>query len=130
MTNLWHWLTVNWAPLGIGASLIACIGGAYKLVVWFFPSFSALKAGQQEKREFKTDSRVHEALGNRSLWGGARARNGAGVPQVFCEEIAEYLALDAVIVNQSLSRLVEQGRAINCGGTLSDARARWIHLPQ
>jgi hypothetical protein len=124
MAKIWHWFVLNSATLAI------CVGGALAALLWLFPNRKEWGAGRQEKANFKTDFRVYEALGNRSLWKGARPKNGAGFPQVRCDEIAEYLKLDAKVVNDSLDRLVAQGGAIKQDGTFSDARPRWIYLPR
>ncbi len=124
MANIWHWLALNYAWVAV------CLTGAFAAFLWLFPNRKEWGADRQERANFKTDFRVYEALGNRSLWKGARPTNGAGFPQVWCDEIAEYLKLDAEVVHDSLDRLVAQGRAIKQDGTLSDARPRWIYLPR
>jgi hypothetical protein len=126
MTSLWHWIAVNWGPLGIGT----CFGGAFSVFLWFFPNRKEWKAQQQEKAEKRLDSRVHEALGNREIWKGPRAMTGAGFYAVRSDEIAQYLKEDAETVSESLERLKAKGRANKETGTLDDARPIWIYLPR
>jgi|ERR1035437_8755338 hypothetical protein len=126
MTNLWHWIALNSGPLGIGT----CFGGAFTIFLWFFPNRKEWKVERQAKANLKTDSRVHEALGNRSIWKGSRGMSGAGFYAVRSDEIAEYLKLDPEAVNESLERLRTKGRANKEKGTLDDARPIWIYLPR
>jgi hypothetical protein len=126
MTSLWHWIALNWGALGIGT----CFGCAFTVFLWFFPNRKEWIAVRREKAERKLDSRVHEALGDRTIWKGSRGMSGAGFPAVRSDEIAEHLELDAEAVNESLERLRAKGRANKGTGTLDDTRPIWIYLPR
>jgi hypothetical protein len=124
MTNLWNWISINWGPLSVGT----CFAGGFSVFLWFFPNRKEWRAERRVKAEKNLDSKVHEALGNRTIWRGARGMSGAGFYAVRSDEIAEYLGLDAEAVGESLERLRVKGRANKETGTLDDARPIWIYL--
>jgi hypothetical protein len=72
-----------------------------------------------------TDTRVMEALENRSIWDGSRPMTGGGDVAVKADELAVFLALPDDAVHASLDRLEAKGRVVNAGGNLSDPRSRW-----
>ena len=126
MANLWHWIALNWGPLGIGT----CIGGAFSLFVWFIPNRKEWKVERQEKAEKRLDSKVLNALADQSLWKGPRPMTGAGILAVRSAEIAQHLKMDNNLVADSLERLADQGRASNQGGTLDNPSPYWLFVPR
>ena len=109
MANFWHWVAVNWGPLGIGA----CIGGVFSIFVWFKPNYKELKIERQEKAEKKLDAKVLRILGDNQIWKSAR--------------IAEVLSVDRENVIESLDRLEMRERVRSDSGTMDDPdRIYWI----
>lgn len=115
---------VNWGiPAGIGA----IFGATFK---WFYASRTEWLESRREKAERKVDSRVLEAIGNRTPWKGPRPQTGAGMWAVKSDEIAKILKINQDAVADSLERLGRAGKVRRDKGTLSDPAPWWFLTPR
>jgi hypothetical protein len=108
--NLWHWLIVNWNPLGIGAILGGCIGFGFNVFKWFVPSRADLLRGKREDERKELDASVFGSLLDLDLPRSTGGMTGGGMPLTLASEIANYLKVELEDVEDSLVRLEDRRR--------------------
>lgn len=108
--NLWHWLVVNWSPLGIGAILGGCVGFGFNVFKWFVPSRADLMRGKRETERKDFGGEVFGALLDEDLPRSSRGMTGRGMPLTLASEIANDLEVELENVEDSLRRLEDRGR--------------------
>jgi hypothetical protein len=120
-----HWRVAHWGRI---AAVIAILGGIGGFIKWVRPLVKEFLEWRRERNNSRVDSRVMQALENRSIWTGPRPRTGAGDAPIRADELAGILSLSVDGVNDSLERLEAAGRVRNVGGNLSDPTPRWHTL--
>ena len=110
LENLWHWLVVNWSPLGIGAVLGGCVGFGFNVFKWFVPSRADLMRGREEAKTKKIDASVFNSLLDPKLPRSSHGISGRGLPLTRASEIATHLEIELDAVEDSLMRLEDRGR--------------------
>jgi hypothetical protein len=120
--NFWHWLVVNWSPLGIGAVLGGCVGFGFNVFKWFVPSRADLMRGRIEAERKELDDNVFGSLLDSDLRRSSRGMTGGGMPLTLASEIANHLRIDLEDVEDSLMRLEGRGR-------VKKQRQWWFVIP-
>jgi hypothetical protein len=67
MGSLWHWITRNWGPLGIGTCIGVILTAASGIFKWIYPSKADLTAVRQRDRDEHIDEQVLSALTDPSM---------------------------------------------------------------
>jgi hypothetical protein len=122
MTNLWHWITLNWGTLGIGTGIGYCLGVVFNVFRWRYSSWADWKQERQEMQNKHLDTRVLQSFFDPEMPRTSGGMTGSGMPLSRISEIAAYLKEDRDSVADSLMRLEMRGR-VN-----SDKRS-WFPIP-
>jgi hypothetical protein len=122
MGSIWHWITKNWGPLGIGTCLGAVLTAASGVFKWIYPSRADLAAERQKDKDERLDERVLAALTDPSMERQSRGNTGAGFPLSRVSEIAAHIREDRNAVHESLLRLENRERVASGDGC-------WFPLP-
>jgi hypothetical protein len=109
MTNLRHWIALNWGPLSIVACLTAGAGGVYKLFLWFFPNRKEWKEQHRMKIETEIDAAIIEAMRNKATWEKLGKAHILGHDWLAASEIAAVTEMKVEDVEAGLERLAFKG---------------------
>ena len=114
MANIWHWLSTNWGPLGIGAGVGYCLGAVFNVFKWRYSSWADWKSERQERAPKKIDSKVLQIM---------RGFNDSCIRS--SSEIARAVSMKADDVADSLKRLESSKLLKSYEGTCDDPGPGW-----